>query len=142
MRNAWRLWGELSSLERVTFLQAATLLPLASLALRLWRFQVVHDTLQEATSLEEDEAREDALQEAQRMARMVNAAAWRVPYDATCLRRSLVLWWLLRRRGVDSRLRIGVRKEAEGLLAHAWVECQDCVLNDAADISQQYATLL
>ena len=115
---------------------------MTSLALRLWRFQLVYKTLQEATSLKRGKAREDWLPEAQRTARVVNAAARRVPYDATCLRRSLVLWWLLRRRGIDSRLRIGVRKEADGILAHAWVECQERVLNDPADISQQYAPIL
>ena len=41
---------------------------------------------------------------------MVNAAAWRSLYDATCLRRSLVLWWLLRswRRGTLRRGLSGV----------------------------------
>ena len=118
------------------------LLPLASLALRLWRFQLVYKSLHEATSLKKGKTEEESLHEAHRTARMVNAAAHRVPYDATCLRRSLVLWWLLRRHGINSRLRIGVRREKEGVLAHAWVECQECVLNDPADISQHYVPLL
>lgn len=142
MRNALRRWGEVGWSERRSFLQAIVLLPMASLALRLWRFQLVYKSLQEATSLKGSQAQEELLREAQRTARMVDAAARYVPYDATCLRRSLVLWWLLRRRGIDSRLRIGVRKEADGILAHAWVECQESVLNDAADISQLYAPIL
>lgn len=142
MRNALRRWGEVGWSERRSFLQAIVLLPVASLALRLWRFQLVYESLQEATSLKGSQAQEELLREAQRTARMVDAAAHYVPYDATCLRRSLVLWWLLRRRGIDSRLRIGVRKEADGILAHAWVECQERVLNDAADISQLYAPIL
>jgi hypothetical protein len=46
---------------------------------------------------------------------------------------SLVLWWLLRRQGFDGDLRIGVRKHAGQLQAHAWVEHRGQALNDAGD---------
>jgi hypothetical protein len=51
------------------------------------------------------------------------AAAYRLlPIPATCLRESLVLYALLRRRGAAPTLRIGVRKSGPMLAAHAWVE--------------------
>jgi len=53
---------------------------------------------------------------------MVLAAARHSFFAATCLERSLALWWLLARRGVASQLRIGVRKTGEKFEAHAWVE--------------------
>ncbi len=53
---------------------------------------------------------------------MVNIAALRGPFRPTCLERSLVLWWLLQRDGIQSDLRIGVRKDEGELKAHAWVE--------------------
>ncbi len=69
---------------------------------------------------------------ARRIAVMVNAAARLSPYKANCLKRSLVYWWLLRRRAIASDLRIGVRKGAgETLEAHAWVEAEGRVLNDS-----------
>jgi hypothetical protein len=45
----------------------------------------------------------------------------------TCLFRSVVRILVLRRYGVDARLRIGVRREgdAAGVLAHAWVWCPE-----------------
>jgi hypothetical protein len=46
-----------------------------------------------------------------------------LPWPSTCLRRSLVLTALLRRRGLNAIVRFGVRREAHLLLAHAWVEC-------------------
>ena len=46
-----------------------------------------------------------------------------LPWPSTCLRRSLVLTALLRRRGLSANVRFGVRREADLLLAHAWVEC-------------------
>ena len=44
------------------------------------------------------------------------------PWRYTCLRRSLVLYHLLRRAGRAVELRVGVRKESDGALAaHAWL---------------------
>lgn len=51
------------------------------------------------------------------------AAAYRLlPISATCLRESLVLYALLRRRGAAPTFRIGIRKTGTALAAHAWVE--------------------
>ena len=58
---------------------------------------------------------------------------------ATCLRRSLLLWWLARLDGIDTALRVGVRREAGALLAHAWVEHRGRPVNDAADIASRFA---
>ena len=68
---------------------------------------------------------------ANRIARLVAIAAYHGPYRATCLRQSLALWWLLRRRGIPAELRIGVRKDDGELQAHAWVEHDGQALNDA-----------
>ena len=42
--------------------------------------------------------------------------------SSNCLDQSLVLWWMLRRRGVAADMHIGGRKEAANFEAHAWVE--------------------
>ena len=132
---------ELSISERLIFLQALLLLPLAGLVLRFSRYQSVLSTLQRATPLKDRRSGVDPLPEALRTAKLVNAAAWRGLYDATCLRRSLVLWWLLRRRGIDSNVRIGARKEAGEFYSHAWVEYEDTVLNDAPDVRSRYVVI-
>ena len=138
MRYALQRWMELSISERLTFLQALFLLPLAGLVLRFGRYQSVFSVLLKVTPLKERRSTADPLREARRTAELVNAAVRRGPYDATCLRRSLVLWWLLRRRGIDSRLRIGARTDGDNFSAHAWVEYQDDVLNDSPDVRTQY----
>lgn len=60
--------------------------------------------------------------------------AWRIlavgPFDATCLRRSLIGAWHLRRR--QPAVRIGVRKDTEGIKAHAWIEVGGVSLDPAA----------
>lgn len=57
-----------------------------------------------------------------RLARFAEAAYRVLPISRTCLRESLVLYALLRRRGAAPTLCIGVRKNGHTLAAHAWVE--------------------
>ena len=142
MRSALQRWMKLSIGERLTFLQALFLLPLAGLLLRFGRYQSVLSALQKVTPLKERRSKVDPMREARRTAELVSAAAWRGLYDATCLRRSLVLWWMLRRRGIDSQLRIGARMEGDNFAAHAWVEYENTVLNDSPDVGTRYAIFL
>jgi hypothetical protein len=69
---------------------------------------------------------------AERVATLLNATARHLPFEATCLERSIGLWWMLRRRGYEADLRLGARLEAERFEAHAWIERGGVVLNDAA----------
>ena len=46
---------------------------------------------------------------------------------------------LLRRHGIESDLRIGTRKAEGRFEAHAWVECEGSILNDASTVHQQFA---
>lgn len=72
-------------------------------------------------------------------ARAVDRAARCGPRQPSCLPRALTLWWLLRRQGIAAELRIGARRVADRLEAHAWVECDGRVLNDHADIHDRFA---
>ncbi len=57
-----------------------------------------------------------------RIARLVEIAGACAPRPARCLGHALVLSWLLARRGVTTRLVIGVARSDGELVAHAWVE--------------------
>ncbi len=67
------------------------------------------------------------------IARMQEAAARNLFIRTNCLEQSLVLCWLLRRRGIVAELRIGARKDSDRFEAHAWVERNSQVLNDASE---------
>jgi hypothetical protein len=60
-------------------------------------------------------------------------------YEMTCLRRSLVLQWLLARSGLDTRLQYGVRREDGRLQAHAWLEYQGRSIGEKVEPTNQYA---
>jgi hypothetical protein len=68
--------------------------------------------------------------------RMAQLAAWPyrlLPLPSSCLRRSLVLAWLMRRRGLDAAVRFGVRRESSGIEAHAWVTCDGIDVGHSSD---------
>jgi hypothetical protein len=79
-----------------------------------------------------------ASERARSAAKVVAIAAGRGPVRVSCLRRSLLLWWLLRRDGIDTVLRVGVNREGGTLHAHAWVEHRGTPLNDADDVALRF----
>lgn len=74
--------------------------------------------------------------------RLVAAAARHLPWQPTCLERSLALRRLLARRGIETQLCIGARKKERRLLAHAWLERANKVINDSPQNTAQYALLV
>lgn len=67
--------------------------------------------------------------------------AGRSVVGARCLGRSLVLWFLLRRRGIDAELVLGaVANGTSEFLAHAWVEVDGKPVNDTPDVRERYGS--
>ncbi len=62
------------------------------------------------------------------------AAARVCRWHGRCLRRSLALWVWLRLNGVDADVRIGVRREGQALVGHAWVSCDGRPVAEPAEM--------
>ncbi len=142
MVKNFRAFLQLSRLERKMLFRASWRLPLMSCALRLLGLEKCQSLLIKLAGF--FEAREmlpieDLLAAAQAAARMVEIAARRSPCRARCLQKSLVLWWLIRRQGIRGNLWFGIRKEGNGLEAHAWVEFSGVNLNGPEDLYQKFA---
>jgi hypothetical protein len=73
-----------------------------------------------------------------RIAELVAIAARALPRRPGCLAASLALQSILRRRGVASALRLGVRTVGTELDAHAWVEADGRVLFDIGEREAAY----
>lgn len=123
--------------EKLLFLRAFVLLRFLSLSLRLGGFRRTREFL--SRRLPRAAGRPAPPDTSAIVARMVRAAAHNGPGTPTCLAESLALWWLLGRQGCFAELRIGIRKPAGRFEAHAWVECNGRVLNDADETHRHYA---
>jgi hypothetical protein len=139
----WERLRRFSALERSAqriFLRAMVLLPVVSLSLRWRGFRATRAALGRFppnTNIEQDTA--TASRRAAGAAHLVSVADRFGLVHATCLAKSLTLWWLLRREGIPSDLRIGIRKENEKFEAHAWVECEGAALNEPEEHHRHYA---
>jgi hypothetical protein len=62
------------------------------------------------------------------------------PLHTTCLKKALVLYALLTRRGFNARLLIGAARDGSRLDAHAWLEHQGRIIL-GAPTAERYSTL-
>ena len=113
-------WLRLSAPQRALALEAAVWLTMARLLvghvpMRRWgrHLETVHGGI--------DDSGRGPLGHA--VGRMVRRVARRLPFEASCLPKAMAAHWMLRRRGVSSRLWIGARSAAKGgpLKYHAWL---------------------
>ena len=136
-RRLARLAG-FTSEQRFVVIGTLALLPLVRISLRARGFRWTTTVLtrhsdRAAIAADVDRARRDA--------EAVAVVAGRSVVGARCLDRSLVLWFLLRRRGIDADLVIGAdRPEAGRLPAHAWVEVAGEPVNDAPDVRERFGS--
>jgi hypothetical protein len=126
-RISWQKFWRLSAGERRTLLAAVAGLVLARLVMGC--AGVGRTQRLAARLLRRRPARPVTVQDAMRLARLIDGAA-RVA-GGRCLARALVLLWMLRWKGAEGVLRVGVRRHGEGLEAHAWVEYDGVVLEGA-----------
>jgi hypothetical protein len=140
LRDKAHRWDNLSAQERGIFLRAFILLLLVTASLKTVGFRRTQAWLTVKTFRAFARPVEETRAEVWRTALLVRSARkWQI-LPITCLSHSLVLWKLLRRQGIDSDIRIGVRRGTFGQVeAHAWIEWNGEVLNDCADIAAQYA---
>ncbi|BAS57119.1 hypothetical protein NIES2135_35290 [Leptolyngbya boryana NIES-2135] len=129
-------WFALSPPDRTLFLQAFLLLPLTAWSLEIGGLRQTQRWLNWLTAHCSKTANDPA--QLHHIARIVNLAAQSSPWG-NCLKRSLVLWVLLRYRGVETTLQIGVRRQQQLFLAHAWIEFENLVLNDHPDVAHQFS---
>ena len=141
MRRKLDRWRALPTGERWLLVQLAVLLPAIGGALRWLGVRRTYRLLgglggnaNAASSVSMS-----AQASAERLGQLIGIASRRGLYRATCLRRSLALWWLLRRRGLPAELRIGVARVEEQVQAHAWVELAGHVINDRSTVANDYA---
>lgn len=130
-----RTWKKFSNLERWLLFQALILLPLVASSLKLGGLQRTYSLLSFLLP-------QPTCSSSSQLPTTVNAVKIAAKYYtwATCLRKSLVLWFLLRRQGIVAELQIGTRFGQGEFQAHAWVEYQGVVVGDRSSVRQYFTT--
>jgi Transglutaminase-like superfamily len=142
LREKWRRFRRLSPEERSLFLGALALLPPTMLGLRTIGFRRWKNWVERFWTPKRPAGgtqRVPQLEMAKKTARAVRSAELHGPLRPNCLERSMVLWWLLRTRGMNGELHIGARMKQAQFEAHAWVELGGLVLNDSPEVHEHYS---
>lgn len=120
-------FGRLPSQEKLAVVEAFLLLSWARFLIklvpvRMWRSQMAVSHRDDAIgSLSEREREAGRL-----VARSIKLAVRNAPVELVCLPQALAARWMLRRRGVDSRLFIGTKLGETGdRNFHAWLKVQE-----------------
>lgn len=116
-------WKALSPPERAAFLRLLLGLPLVSLSLRLLDYTRTRRLVERLTRHPQPRNATDGdVRTADRLAQLAATAGHHGFVHATCLRQALLVYGMLRRRGLQPELKLGVRRDGGGVAAHAWVE--------------------
>ena len=137
--ETWSAFQRLDRADRRLAIQAVVVLSVTRIGLRLtglrrWKSLVIRLSPQPTSP-----GSVPRIADARKIARIQEGVLRHLSWHANCLERSLALWWQLGRRGIESDLRIGARKEGGRFEAHAWVELGNAVLNDSGETHMHYA---
>jgi len=133
--HRWRKAFELSFSEWLLILRAALWLGLIEIGLRVLRFNTLIEKLDQQRP--PDKALVVPPRSAERFAYCVELASRLYPLEPTCLKKGLVLFALLTRKGLHVQLWIGAAKSntepGAPIDYHAWLEHEGKVILGAAN---------
>lgn len=128
---------QLSWAERRWLVEAWLLLLGFRLALRTRPFVAV-EKMARVPLATDGAAEQSPRQPDSRLTWCVAAAANNHLWPMRCLERSLTSQRMLRKRGIDAELEIGVQKQGPELEAHAWLEIDGQPLAEPEGVSQRF----
>ena len=112
--------------------EAAILLAAAGVLIQTRPFARIARRLGEHMAETPASAAQPEIAEARRIRWAVRAAAKRLPWKPICLPQAVAATWMLRRRGIQSTLYLGV-DGVQGFNAHAWVRVGRVVVTGAPE---------
>lgn len=121
-------WRTLDGRERRRLLGCIVGLPLVHAGLAIFGYKRMRSAVERWSQHPAPRpANAEEVADAQALARLAAIAGRRGMVEATCLRRSLLLYGWLRRRGLRPQLQLGVPESTvprDKFEAHAWVELE------------------
>lgn len=123
--------------HKLIFMKFSLLVPLVELGVKTVKFKRTFNllkffTTQNKTSVENEKSI------VRRHANFLYLYHKQFPFLGKCLARSLSLWFLLARKGIETDLKFGMKKEDGEFLAHAWIEFNGEPLVTKSELNENY----
>jgi Transglutaminase-like superfamily len=123
--------------EKLLLIEAALLLALARIAIRIMPFRNIAPHLGHARAESPPQVTPEQAALAKKIGWAVVIMSRSAFWDTKCLVQAIAAQIMLKRRGIPSTLYLGVAKdETRDLIAHAWVRSGSAILTGAAGHSQ------
>ncbi len=137
----WAKFLALSVGDRLKLFAYSLLVLLVHIALNLFGYQKVYTFLSSYPRRRDTLPGQsgEPLTEAKRCAYLVSVAARYGIIRAKCLPQALLVFWLLRRRGISTEIRIGVRRQGGSIIAHAWVKHGEVVISEGSQVEKNFS---
>jgi len=139
MKAKLRTIRSFTAQDWILLVQAWSLLLAIDIGLRILPFRKIQSWMMPRHHKEISSAQAEIM--IRRSSDFVELAARNHIYPMTCLRRSLAMQTLLSKRGVNTDLFIGVRRNQEKLEAHAWLEYQGQPIGEKDPPTGQFTPL-
>jgi hypothetical protein len=122
--------------HKTIFLKIITLVPLVELGVRTIGFKRVFNLLNRFPEKTSDATEKTKL--FNKHGFHMHLFQRNFPYLGRCLARSLTAWFLLKKKGIETELKFGMKKENGELLAHAWIEYEGVPLRTDSTAHNEY----
>lgn len=133
------VWSNLKRLRKVShgrkwlLIEALTALAIARIAMACLPFRRIAAWLGTPGSVSLPTASPEDTRIAENVGWAIGALGPRVPWDGRCLAQAVAATAMLRRRGLEGTVSIGVRSGTSGGFdAHAWLRIGNCIVTGAS----------
>ena len=139
--SKWAKYQSLPVEDRFKLIAFAVLLMMVHIALSWFGYQKVYTFLASHPRKRDlfHGQEGESLKKAKHCAYLVSVAGRYGFIRVTCLRQALLVFWLLRRRGIFTELRIGVRKVEGSIIAHAWLKYGEDVITEGSLVEKNFS---
>ncbi len=140
MLNFLRQFRGLSYSDKFYFLGLSLLVPIIKICLHLFGFNRVANFFKHSAK-----NKKNSVSDLKKIKKYDDLLAFFYrffPLNHMCLPVSLAFWWLLQREGIETDLRLGMKKDDKTkFLAHAWIEHRGVPFKADKDVREKYTAL-
>lgn len=128
---------ELPNSHKLIFIKISLLVPLVEFGIKTIKFKRTLSVLKFCLN-ENPPNSENELKIVHRYKNYLYLYHKQVPFLGKCLARCLTLWFFLKRQGIETELKFGMKKENGKLLAHSWIEYKGKRIVSESELDEHY----